>query len=77
MENKEIIVDRIEDGFAVCEMPDKSEKVLSLLELPEGVKEGTVLDYADGSYVINKEKEKEKRKLNFDLQTQLFSRKKK
>lgn len=77
MENKEIVVDRIEGEFAVCEMPDEREKAIPLSSLPEGVKEGSVLDFINGAYVINKEKEKERRKSNFDLQNQLFKRKKK
>ncbi len=77
MENKELVVDRIEGNFAVCQMPDESEKVIPLSELPNGVKEGTVLDLCDGAYVINEAKEKDRRKSNFDLQSQLFNRKKK
>lgn len=77
MENKEIVVDRIEGEFAVCEMPDESEKEIPLSSLPDGVKEGSVLNFVNDSYVINKETEKERRKSNFDLQSQLFKRKKK
>lgn len=77
MENKELVVDRIEGEFAVCEMPDETEQAISLSSLPEGVKEGTVLDFCDGIYTINEEKARAKRKSNFDLQSQLFKRKKK
>lgn len=77
MENKEIVVDRIEGGFAVCEMPDETEQTIPLSSLPQGVKEGTVLDFCDGIYTVNEEKAKAKRKSNFDLQSQLFNRKKK
>lgn len=77
MENKELVIDRIEGEFAVCELPDKSEITLPLSSLPKGVKEGAVLDVYDGAYVINEKKEKERRKANFDLQSQLFNRKKK
>ena len=77
MENKEIVIDRIEGELVVCEMPDGSEKIIPLSALPEGVKEGSVLDFVDGTYVINEKKEKERRKSNFDLQSQLFKRKKK
>lgn len=77
MENKELIIDRIEGDFAVCELPDEAEQTIALSLLPKGVKEGTVLELRDGAYVINEEKEKAKRKSNFDLQNQLFNRKKK
>lgn len=77
MENKEIVIDRIEGEFAVCELPDKSETAILLSSLPKGVKEGTVLYICNGVYVINEDKEKERRKSNFDLQTQLFNRKNK
>jgi len=39
-----IIVDRIEDGFAVCEMENGSIVNFGLVMLPEGVSEGTVLN---------------------------------
>ena len=77
MENKELVVDRIEGGFAICELPDEREQAIPLSELPDGVKEGTVLELCDGAYVINAEKENARSKSNFDLQSQLFSRKKK
>ncbi len=72
-----IVVDRLESGFAVCEMPDGSKQNLPLSDLPDGVKEGTVLEFADGVYVINEAEEKNRRKANFNLQQQLFNRKKK
>lgn len=72
-----IVVDRTEGGFAVCEMSDGSKNNLSLSDLPEGVKEGTVLELKDGVYVINEQEEKNRRKANFNLQQQLFNRKKK
>lgn len=77
MENKELVIDRIEDGFAVCQAPDETEQTIPLSSLPEGVMEGTVLDLCDGVYTVNEEKAKAKRKSNFDLQSALFKRKKK
>ena len=77
MENKELVVDRIEGEFAVCELPDETEQKILLSLFPDGVKEGSVLELCDGVYVINEKKEKVKRKSNFDLQSQLFKIKKK
>ncbi|MBR5273452.1 MAG: DUF3006 domain-containing protein [Clostridia bacterium] len=74
---KFIVVDRIEGEFAVCEMADESEKALPLSSLPNGVKEGTVLEFKDGTYVINEKEEKSRRKDTFNLQQRLFNRKKK
>ena len=56
MENKELVVDRIEGELAVCELPDETEQAIPLSALPKGVKAGTVLELCNGVYVINKEK---------------------
>jgi len=77
MENKEFVIDRIEGEFAVCEMPDETEKTIPLSLLPDGVKEGAVLEFSEGVYTVNEEKTKARRKSNFDLQSALFKRKKK
>ena len=72
-----VTVDRIEGGYAVCETVDEDEVVLPLSSLPNGVREGTVLERVDGSYVINEKEEMSRRKANYNLQMQLFNRKKK
>jgi len=54
-----LVVDRIENGIAVCE--NRNNKImieLELSKLPEGVKEGTVIRYFDGEYEIDYEEQK-------------------
>ena len=77
MPREHVTVDRIEGGYAVCETVDEDEVVLPLSSLPSGVREGTVLERVDGSYVINEKEEMSRRKANYNLQMQLFNRKKK
>jgi hypothetical protein len=51
-----IIVDRFEEGLAVCiDTEDDSVSNMSLSELPGNVSEGDVLVYCDGRYDIDKE----------------------
>lgn len=54
---KSLIIDRIENDFAICE--EKKEKkfyAIPLSEVPKGAKSGDVLNILDnGSLVINKE----------------------
>ncbi|MBR2744880.1 MAG: DUF3006 domain-containing protein [Clostridia bacterium] len=54
-----LVVDRIENGIAVCE--NRSNRImieLELSKLPDGVKEGTVIRYFDGEYEIDYEEQK-------------------
>ena len=55
--DKEMIVDRIEGKFAVCETKAKMIKIL-LTELPANLKEGDVLYWQEekNKYVIDDEK---------------------
>lgn len=58
-EEKEYTIDRFENDIAICEDRDTKEMVnIQKKELPEGIKEGSILTYRDGKYSINIEKEK-------------------
>ena len=60
MMERELVIDRFEDGYAVCE--DRKTKEMHNIEisnLPENVKEGSVLKFENGKYVIDEEKQKE------------------
>ena len=53
------VVDRIEDGIAVCEL--RASKIMveiELSELPSDAKEGSVLKYYDGIFSIDYEEQK-------------------
>lgn len=56
-----IIVDRIEEGFAVVYFGDE-KRVIPLSELPEGVREGSVLKQSSEGFVLDPEAEAERRK---------------
>ena len=44
------IVDRLEEGLAVCETEDKKKAVFPLKDLPEAIREGDVLQELDGVF---------------------------
>lgn len=50
------VIDRIEGNIAVCEnRSNKRKKEINVSNLPKNIKEGTVLKYEKGGYVIDKE----------------------
>jgi len=54
------VIDRIEADFAVCENRDTGEIVnIKKVDLPENVRDGTVLKYINGKYELDKEKQEE------------------
>lgn len=57
-----LVVDRIEENIAVCEnRKDGKMRNIKLTELPEGIKEGTVLKWNNGKYEIDESSEIERR----------------
>lgn len=59
---KSLIIDRFENGYAICEDKNKNFFGIELAELPKGAKSGDVLDIDDnGTIKINIE-ETERRK---------------
>ena len=53
-----LVVDRIEGDVAVCENRNTGKMQNILVEnLPNGIKEGTILKYTDGKYEIDKSNE--------------------
>ena len=48
------IIDRFEENFAVCENRETEEmKNIDIKELPENIKEGDVLRYKNGEYILD------------------------
>ena len=66
------IVDRIEDGFAVCERDDLTMENIPLKRLPENVHEGSVLGEKNGEFFLDVNEEEQRRRALFDLQNSLF-----
>lgn len=55
-----LVIDRIENNIAVCEnRRNKNIIEISLEKLPPGVKEGTVVRYLEGKFIIDVEKQEE------------------
>lgn len=68
-----IIVERIEENFAVCEI-DGEYADIELKSLPSGIKEGDVLIKADGVWIIDTDEAARLRKQNSDKFKKLFSK---
>ena len=49
------IIDRFEEGNAVCEQEDRTMLLISRSQLPSDAKEGDVILYTDGVYQVDKE----------------------
>lgn len=54
----EVIIDRFEGDFAVCEKPNREMMDIHKEKLPPDVKEGDVLIISDGQITIDPEKRK-------------------
>lgn len=69
-------VDRIENGIAVLEN-DKSDFIsVPTSELPDGIRDGSVLIYDNGKYFLDADAEKKRRQEMFEKQQRLLKRKK-
>ena len=65
MEERKImkyIIDRFEEGNAVCEQEDRTMLLISRSQLPSDAKEGDVILYTDGVYQVDKEATLERKK---------------
>lgn len=67
-----LIVDRIENGYAVCETEQGEKKDISLSETKD-VHEGDVLILKDGVYIPDKDKTEARRKRILALQEDLWA----
>ena len=56
----EVIVDRFEGDFAVCEDRDTGEMVdFKRDDLPQNAKEGSILQYSNGKFELDSKQEQE------------------
>lgn len=66
-------VSRIENDYAVLELPDHSFKKYPLSKLPKGVKEGNILKYtSDKIFIIDVNEEERRKRRLLDLQNDIF-----
>ena len=70
-------VDRIEENIAILEDDMLSMLPVPAAFLPEGTKEGSILNFDGEKYVLSNDEETEKRKKLFEIQNKLMNRKKK
>ena len=68
-----MIIDRFENGLAVCERADGTFVQVLRGFLPEGAREGSVLQFQDGAWALDLEAERERRARLFARQEDLFS----
>ena len=68
-----LIVDRIEGRFAVCESENQQSFNIPLTDLPEDIREGSILKYENGVYLIDKVAEDERRAKMIALRNSIFN----
>lgn len=73
MKPENLIVDRLEAGFAACELPDRSMTVVAAAELPSGVREGDCLRLDNGRYVVDEAETARRRAANRNLLRSLLA----
>lgn len=66
------IIDRFEEGNAVCEQEDRSMVLISRSLLPSAAKEGDVILYLNGVYQVDKEATLDRRKKTEEKRRKLF-----
>ncbi len=69
----EYIIDRIENGYAVLELPDLSHRTVPVMDLPDGAQEGDVLKQEKRSeWRIDQKATKKRRERIALLMEQIF-----
>lgn len=68
----ELIIDRFEEEYAVCE--DENKKILNInkSKIPKQAKEGDIIIYRDGTYILDKEKSLNRKKYIEELTKDLW-----
>lgn len=68
----ELIIDRFEDEYAICE--DKDKKILNInkSKIPKQAKEGDIIIYREGKYILDKEKTLNRKKYIEELTKDLW-----
>ena len=76
--NFKLSIDRIEEGFAICQDLCSEDMIsLSVELLPNDIKEGDILfKKDDGSFFVNKEETSKRRKNIIYLQDRIFRKSK-
>ena len=69
-----LVIDRITDGFAVCEDSGRNMHDIPLANLPGDISEGDCLVFTDGAYAVDKEETNRRRKENLKLLRSLLKK---
>ncbi|MCH5297965.1 MAG: DUF3006 domain-containing protein [Ruminococcus sp.] len=69
---KKFTIDRIEEGKAVLECENGDMVNLDVASLPKNIKEGDILEFADGSYFLDDEETSRRKKKIKELMSSLF-----
>ena len=59
---RQLVIDRYEGKYAICEDGEEKYFAIELQELPEGAKEGSVLNITDEGELVLDEQETERRR---------------
>lgn len=71
---KRVVIERFEGIYAICEDDDKGLFAIEVSEMPQGAKEGSVIDITDdGELLLNQEETNVRRDRIFKKQSGLFS----
>lgn len=70
-----LIVDRIVENLAVLEKEDLTHIDVSLSVLPDGTKEGSILEFSNGEYILLENEEKARREEILKKQRNIFKKK--
>ncbi|MFI3141234.1 MAG: DUF3006 domain-containing protein [Clostridia bacterium] len=70
----QLIVDRIEGDFAICEKEDMSFTQIKITDLPKGTKQGSFLNHQNGVFVLDEKAEQEARERILEKQAKLFKK---
>ncbi|NLI92380.1 MAG: DUF3006 domain-containing protein [Peptococcaceae bacterium] len=69
-----VVVDRIEEDYAVIEFSDRTTKDYKLAELPAGTKPGDCLNLEDGVFTLNSEETAKREKNAAELLNSLWEK---
>jgi len=66
------VIDRFEEGFAVCEHSNGEMVLLNKAALPNGAKEGSVIKKENAVYVLDIDEEARRKERILTLENDLF-----
>ena len=67
-------VDRIENGIAVCEDGEQNVINIELSLLPDGVREGDIIETTEKGFAVRRNETDERRKKLAEMQANLFKK---